>query len=458
MLWGGRFSKSLNSESLEFTTSLPIDINMAKYDIEVSKAHCAMLGNCKIISEAEANEILKGLEIIQNELIENDWVPDENEFEDIHSAIEARLFELIGEPAGKLHTGRSRNDQVLTGFFLLIKDLIFQVQNKIQKFQKVILNLAEENLNTIMPGYTHLQRAQPISFGFHLMAYYEMLERDSERFNNILPQININPLGSCALAGSTLPLDRKQTASQLGFGKVSNNALDTVSNRDFVIDYLNASVILMMHLSRLAEEIIMWNTNEFNFISLDDAYSTGSSIMPQKKNPDIAELIRGRTGKIYGFYISVVTMMKGLPLSYNRDMQEDKEPVIFATDLLDKSLSQFTGLISTLKINKNRFKSELAGSSILATDLADYLVLKGIPFRKAHSIIGEIVKYCENKNKLLGELTVSELRTFSKVFDESVFDYLSIETALQKKKTIGSPNPEIVQQHIFKKKELTFIR
>ncbi|MCK5086217.1 MAG: argininosuccinate lyase, partial [Melioribacteraceae bacterium] len=334
------------------------------------------------------------------------WKPNINKFEDIHSAIESRLFELIGNTAGKLHSGRSRNDQVATSFKLWMKKALNETVNEIILLQSALISKAENHTETIMPGYTHLQRAQPISFAFHSLAYVEMLERDKKRLLFTLDETDQSPLGSGALAGSTLPLDRYFTSQKLGFGKLASNALDAVSDRDFVLDFLNAVVLGMMHLSRLSEELILWSSSEWNFIKIGDDFTTGSSLMPQKKNPDMAELIRGKSGRAYGNYISVATMLKGLPLSYNRDMQEDKEPVFDSFNTYVNSLQIMNGMINSIRVNEKRFVKVLDGDFIFATELAEWLVLKGIPFREAHSIVGEIVRLAEEKNLKLNQLSI----------------------------------------------------
>jgi len=448
MLWGGRFKEGLNSKALKFSSSLNADINLIEEDIEGSIAHAEMLSRVGIISPEESGKIISGLLQIKNEWESNSWRPDENEFEDIHSAIETKLFQVIGETAGKLHTGRSRNDQVATDLILWTKKTCLQLDSVLTKIQKTFVNIASKYTGTLIPGYTHLQRAQPGSLAFHLLAYVEMFQRDKHRFNYLRDSLNQSPLGSGALAGSTLPLDRSFTSEKLGFDSPTGNALDSVSNRDFILDFLNAASIGMMHLSRLSEEIIIWSTSEFNFIKLADNYSTGSSLMPQKKNPDLAELIRGRTGKIYGNYISFASTMKGLPLSYNRDLQEDKEPLFNSFFTYFDSLEIMNEMIWTAAYNTDKYIDELKGDFSLATDIADWLVLKGIPFRKAHEIVGEIVKQLEEKNTNFSSADLSFLKNINPIFDETVLDCLTISTSLQRKKTYGSPNPEIVKDRI----------
>jgi argininosuccinate lyase len=448
MLWGSRFNKKLDNAALSFSSSLSFDIRLSRFDIIVSSAHAKMLEHIGILTSNELKLILDGLQKVENEIESEEWEPDFNEFEDIHSAIEKRLTFHIGEIGGKLHTGRSRNDQVVTGIHLWQKNAILQLKEQIVSLQKKLVDLADQHINTIIPGYTHLQRAQPISFGFHLLAYVEMLERSKERFNNVFIETDTCPLGCGALAGSTLPLDREFTAKELGFARITQNALDSVSDRDFIIDFLNACAVGMMNLSRLSEELIIWSTSEWNFVKIGDEYSTGSSLMPQKRNSDIAELIRGKTGRVYGNYITLITTIKGLPLSYNRDLQEDKETLFDSFDTYLNSLKMMTGIISTISINKERFSEELNGDFSLATDLADWLVLKNIPFRKSHEIVGQIIKFAEEKNVKLNQLSLDELKKISPMFDESALEIFQIKNALSRKKTIGSPNPDLVSKQI----------
>lgn len=448
MLWGGRFSKSIDDNFLKFSSSIEFDINLINYDILVSKAHANMLGKCGIIDRDEAVEIVKGLEIVEAQYIAGNWNPLEGGHEDIHSAVESYLTELIGEVAQKLHSGRSRNDQVATGFRMWIKDSANELVEVLSELQKVFIELAEDNVETIIPGYTHLQRAQPISFAFHLIAYVEMFERDKERFKNVYNEADICPLGAGALAGTTLPIDREFTAKELGFSKVSANALDSVSDRDFVLDYLNACSIGMMHISRLCEELILWSSSEWALVEMDDSVTTGSSLMPQKKNPDAAELVRGKIGRTIGNQFSLITMMKSLPLSYNRDMQEDKEPVFDSYNTYMSSVKIINSVISSLTVNQARFIDELKGDFMLSTDLADWLVTNNVPFRRAHSIVGQVVKYAIDNSKKLDDLTIDELNKFDEVFNESVFECLDIKTALKRKKSFGSPNPELVESSI----------
>ena len=448
MLWGSRFKEKMNSNAMEFSSSLSFDINLIEEDVEGSIAHAEMLYRVGIISGEESVSITSGLTKLLSEFKNEKWKPNINKFEDIHSAIESRLFELIGNTAGKLHSGRSRNDQVATSFKLWMKKALNETVNEIILLQSALISKAENHTETIMPGYTHLQRAQPISFAFHLLAYVEMLERDKKRLLFTLDETDQSPLGSGALAGSTLPLDRYFTSQKLSFGKLASNALDAVSDRDFVLDFLNAVVLGMMHLSRLSEELILWSSSEWNFIKIGDDFTTGSSLMPQKKNPDMAELIRGKSGRAYGNYISVATMLKGLPLSYNRDMQEDKEPVFDSFNTYVNSLQIMNGMINSIRVNEKRFVKVLDGDFIFATELAEWLVLKGIPFREAHSIVGEIVRLAEEKNLKLNQLSIEQLKNINSIFDETALDLFTIENALYRKKTPGSPNPDMVKKEI----------
>lgn len=445
MLWGSRFKEKLNQTAMDFSSSLPFDIILTEEDILVNKAHAEMLADAGIISQEDADKIIDGLNIISKEFAGGNWKPEAGKFEDIHSAVEARLYELIGDTAGKLHTGRSRNDQVATDLRLWIKKSVQKIITDIGNFQSALINIAEDNLETIIPGYTHLQRAQPVSLAFHLLSYIEMLERDKQRFHFVLEQADVSPLGAGSLAGSTLPIDPEFTSWKLGFNKHFSNALDAVSDRDFVLDFLNACCIGQMHLSRLSEELILWSTAEWNFIKISDEYSTGSSLMPQKKNPDIPELIRGRSGKVIGNYVNIATVLKALPLSYNRDLQEDKEPVFDSYTTYSSCLNIIKDITNTIKINKKRFLNELKGDFILSTDLVDWLVLQGIPFRDAHSIIGLVVKYAESLEKNFSQLTLEELKKINPVFNEEAMNYLKVEDSLKRKKSKGSPNPEMVK-------------
>ncbi len=448
MLWGSRFSKQFDSKALEFSSSLSYDINLIEWDIKVSKAHSNMLNKIGIITSEENQSIQNSLDTILLQFNEGNWIPSVSEFEDVHSAIESKLTELIGNTGKKLHTARSRNDQVITDVRLWIKFASIKLREQIIDLQKSLVEVAEDNINTVIPGYTHLQRAQPISFAFHLLAYLEMLERDKSRFGFSFDQADENVLGSGALAGSTIALDREFTTHELGFSNISKNALDSVSNRDFILDFLHSCNLTMLHLSRLSEEIILWTSYEWNFIKLGDEYTTGSSLMPQKKNPDLAELIRGKNGRTFGNYFALLSTIKSLPLSYNRDLQEDKEGMFDSYFTLFDSLSLMAEMIKSINITKDRFVQDIDGSFMLATDLADYLVLKGIPFRDAHDILGKIVKFATEENKKLNQITLNEFKYFSPLFEEDVYNSLSVVTCLQNKKTYGSPNPKFVSTAI----------
>jgi len=448
MLWGSRFAKQLDSYALEFSSSISFDINLFEQDIRGSKAHAKMLQSIGILTSQELEQISKGLDKIKSNYNNGDWQPSNLNFEDIHSAIENELTNLIGDVAKKLHTGRSRNDQVITDVRLWIKGSANQLQSTITNLQKSLIKLATDNIKTIMPGYTHLQRAQPISFAFHLLAYVEMFERDKQRLNFSFDQADESILGSGALAGSTIELDREFTAKELGFSSVSSNALDSVSNRDFILDFLHTCNLAIMHLSRFSEEIILWTSYEWNFIKLGDEFTTGSSLMPQKQNSDMAELIRGKNGRVFGNYLALLTTIKSLPLSYNRDLQEDKEGMFDSFLTLNKSANIMAAMVNSMQVNKDRFTSEIDGSFMLATDLADYLVKKGIPFREAHNILGEVVKFATEQNKKLNEISLEDYKKFSVEFEVDVFKSLAAETCLENKRTFGSPNPQMVEKQI----------
>ncbi len=448
MLWGSRFSEKINDEAMIFSSSLSFDINLLEHDLEVSKAHAAMLAEQNIISKEESKKIIDGLNMIAELWNAEEWHPNPAEHEDVHSAVETKLTELIGEVAGKLHSGRSRNDQVATGFRLWTKAAAKDLLVKVENLKMALVNLAEAHTETIIPGYTHLQRAQPVSFALHLLAYAEMLARDTKRIEFALNEADYSPLGCGALAGSTLPLNRESTKEKLGFANICANSLDGVSDRDFAIDLLNACSVGMMHLSRFCEELIIWSSYEFSFIQIGDAYTTGSSLMPQKRNPDMAELIRGKSGRVYGNYTTLMTIMKGIPLSYNRDMQEDKEPLFDSVAHYSASLSIMTKMVPTIKVKKENTEKNLDGDFMFATDIADWLVLKGIPFREAHHIVGRIVKYAEDNSMKLNQLSLDEFKDINPIFDETVLKVVLVKDALTRKKTAGSPNPEDVSLQI----------
>ena len=450
MLWGSRFKTKLNGSAMEFSSSLPVDINLIEEDLLVNKAHTEMLEQIGIISHDEMKSIINGLNTIHKEFEEGSWKPNAEKYEDIHSAIEGRLFELIGDTAGKLHTGKSRNDQVATDLRLWLKKAIGDIISSLNNFQNTLIDLSENNIKTIMPGYTHLQRAQPVSLTFHLLAYVEMLERDKKRFDFAFKQADVSPLGAGSIAGSTLPIDPEFTSWKLGFEKYFSNAMDAISDRDFVIDFINSCVVGQVHLSRLSEELILWSTAEWKFVRISDEYSTGSSLMPQKKNPDMAELIRGRSGKVLGNYVNIVSVLKALPLSYNRDLQEDKEPVFSSFTTYINSLNILNKIIATIEINKERFTNELKGDYFLSTDLVDWLVLQGISFRESHRIVGELVKYLESSEKDFSKLTLDEMKKINPIFNEEALEYLNLEKSLGRKQSQGSPNPEMIKDQLKK--------
>ncbi|HEX7363842.1 MAG TPA: argininosuccinate lyase [Dehalococcoidia bacterium] len=438
----GRFKKGIDKDVEKYVASISLDWRLYKQDIAGSIAHARMLAKQGLISKKDAELIVKGLNSIREE-IEQGKFQFKVELEDIHMNIESRLFEKIGDVAGKLHTARSRNDQVALDMRLFVKEAIAKTIGKIKAFQLALLGLAEANKSAIMPGYTHLQQAQPVLFAHHLLAYFEMLQRDVTRFQDCLKRTDVMPLGSGALAGVGYSIDRDFVANQLGFSELSRNSLDAVSDRDFVIEYEAAAAITMMHISRLAEEIVLWSSDEFGFVELDDAYATSSSIMPQKKNPDVVELARGKTGTIYGNLLGILTMMKGLPLAYNRDMQEDKQGLFDTADKLLATLEVFTGLIGSLKVDSNRMQQVMADSYLLATDLADYLVKKGLPFREAHRIVGELVKHAVGKGKSFQKLGLEEYRKFSSLFDKDVYR-ITTETSVSARNIIGGTAPKQV--------------
>lgn len=450
-LWGGRFSKSTDAMVDDFNSSIRFDSRMYKQDIKGSMAHVKMLGKCGIISAEDSALIYKTLKEIMLD-IEKGVVNFEIDAEDIHMNIEKILTERIGDVAKRLHTGRSRNDQVALDIRMYLKDEIKAINTMIKKLIEVLVSMAESNLNTIMPGYTHLQRAQPISLAHHLMAYVEMLLRDIDRLADCYKRLDVMPLGSGALAGTTYPLDRAMVAGELGFSAITENSIDGVSDRDFAIELASCLSILMMHLSRFSEEIILWCSHEFSFIELDDAFSTGSSIMPQKKNPDIAELVRGKSGRVYGNLVALLTVMKALPLAYNKDMQEDKEAIFDSIDTVKMCLPVFTNMVKTMKVRENKMLSAAKGGFTNATDIADYLVKKGTPFRVSHEIIGKMVAYCIKNNKNIDELTLQELKSFSEKFESDVYEAISLETCVNERKLPGGPAKVNVKNAITKVK------
>ena len=446
-LWGGRFSKSTDKSVDDFNSSIRFDARMYAQDIRGSVAHAKMLGKQGIISQADSDLIVKTLGEILTD-IENGNVEFTIDAEDIHMNIETILISRIGDVGKRLHTGRSRNDQVALDCRLYLRDEAEALEEMLKNLLKTILGMAEENLDTIMPGYTHLQKAQPITFAHHVMAYYEMFSRDLSRLSDWKKRMNIMPLGSGALAGTTYPLDREFVAKELEFSDITKNSIDGVSDRDFVCEMAFVLSMIMVHLSRFSEEIILWSSNEFGFVDLDDAYSTGSSIMPQKKNPDVAELARGKSGRVFGDLMGLLTMMKGLPLAYNKDMQEDKEQIFDAIDTVKMCLPVFSGMLSTMKLRKGRMLDGAKGGFTNATDVADYLVKKGLPFRDAHAVVGKMVAYCLDKDTVIDALTMDEFKTFSDIFENDVYDAISLETCVNMRKIVGGPAKETMSKII----------
>ena len=446
-LWGGRFSKSTDGLVDDFHSSISFDQRLAEQDITGSIAHATMLGEQGIIPKEDAEKIVDGLKGILADVRAGkiEWMVDA---EDIHMNVETILTQRIGEAGKRLHTGRSRNDQVALDVRMYAKLAAGETIAMLEELLDAILTIAQDNLHTIMPGYTHLQKAQPITLGHHMMAYAQMFLRDRERFRGAYRAADVMPLGSGALAGTTYPLNRERVAELLGFSQISQNSLDGVSDRDFLLDYLSSASICMMHLSRFCEELILWNTNEFRFVEMDDAFATGSSIMPQKKNPDVAELIRGKTGRVYGDLMGLLTVMKGLPLAYNKDMQEDKEAFFDARDTLVKGLTVFTAMLRTVTFRRDNMEKGASGGFTNATDCADYLVKKGVPFRDAHAVVGRLVAHCLDEGKALLDLTLPELQAFHPAFAQDVFDDLSMLACVEKRRIPGAPAPDMVQTAI----------
>ena len=446
-LWGGRFTKETNQLVHNFNASLSFDQKFYHQDIEGSIAHVKMLAKQGLLTTEDRDAIIEGLEGIRRDL-ESGALVFTAEHEDIHAFVEAVLSERIGEAGNRLHTGRSRNDQVALDMKLYTRDEIDELDGLVKSLLEELLKLMEENLDTYMPGFTHLQKAQPITLAHHMGAYFEMFYRDRTRLSDIRKRMNYCPLGSGALAGTTYPLDREYTAELLGFEGPTLNSMDSVADRDYVIELLSALSTISMHLSRFCEEIIIWNTNEYQFVEIDDSYSTGSSIMPQKKNPDIAELIRGKTGRVYGALVSILTTMKGLPLAYNKDMQEDKEMTFDAIDTVKGCLALFTGMISTMTFKKDAMEASAKNGFTNATDAADYLVNHGVAFRDAHGIVGQLVLYCIGKGIALDEMSLEEFQAISPVFEEDIYDAISMETCVKKRMTIGAPGQEAMKRVI----------
>ena len=440
-LWGGRFTKETDQLVYNFNASLSFDKKLYKQDIQGSMAHVKMLAKQGILTEQEKDEILKGLTGILQD-IENKKLEFSPEYEDIHSFVEANLIQRTGDVGKKLHTGRSRNDQVALDMKLYVRDEIQETDMLLKELLETLLKLMEENLHTYMPGFTHLQKAQPITAAHHFGAYFEMFKRDRSRLADTKKRLNYCPLGSGALAGTTYPLDREYTAELLGFDGPTLNSMDSVADRDYLIEYLSDLSVIMMHLSRFCEEIILWNSNEYQFIEIDDGYSTGSCIMPQKKNPDIAELVRGKTGRVYGALMSLLTTMKGIPLAYNKDMQEDKELAFDAMDTVKGCIALFNGMLETMELKKENMEKSAKNGFTNATDAADYLVKKGVPFRDAHSIVGELVLFCVKNQISLDEMPLEEYQKISPVFEQDIYEAISMKTCVETRNTIGAPGFE----------------
>jgi argininosuccinate lyase len=442
-LWRGRFSEKTARIVESFTSSIQVDRRLYAYDIQGSIAHCKMLAKASIITDKEAAELIRGLESIRQEIDEGKFQFDDS-LEDIHMHIESRLVEITGPVAQKLHTARSRNDQVALDVRMYLRDETSRIIHRLYRLQKVIVALAKKHLHTILPGYTHMQRAQPILLSHYLMAYYEMFSRDIGRMEDCLQRINVMPLGSAALAGTTYPIDREYTAALLGFPAISVNSIDAVSDRDFIIEFLSAAGICMIHFSRLSEEFILWSTSEFNFIELPDSFATGSSIMPQKKNPDVPELVRGKTGTVIGHLVALLTMMKSLPLAYNRDMQEDKAPLFNSVDTLAACIEIYTDMLPEITFHKANMQHASSTGFLNATDLADYLATRGIPFREAHRLAGEAVGFALENKKELHELTLEQLQSISALIQEDIFFYLTPTQMVDRRTSYGGTSGKIV--------------
>lgn len=446
-LWGGRFTKDTDKLVYAFNASIGFDQRFFHEDVEGSRAHVKMLAKQGIISKEDKDAILGGLDSIEAD-VDNGRLKITDEYEDIHSFVEANLINRIGEPGKKLHTGRSRNDQVALDMRLYTRKQVRETDDLLKHFLGTILSIMQRNVDTIMPGFTHLQKAQPVTLAHHLGAYFEMFRRDRDRLHDIYERMNYCPLGSGALAGTTYPLDRDMTAQSLGFYGPTRNSMDGVSDRDYLLEFLSALSIIMMHLSRFSEEIILWNSNEYRFIEIDDAFSTGSSIMPQKKNPDIAELVRGKTGRVYGALVQLLTTMKGIPLAYNKDMQEDKELAFDAMDTAKGCIHLFDGMLATIRFNKDIMEQSARHGFTNATDAADYLVGKGVPFRDAHGIVGRIVLDCIDRKCAIDDLPIEELKKFSPAFGDDVYDAISLKTCVDKRLTTGAPGKAAMEDEI----------
>jgi argininosuccinate lyase len=446
-LWGGRFAANTADSVESFTASIAIDARLYRHDITGSIAHAKMLAKQRIISSSDAGKIVRGLQAIERE-IENGKFAFSAADEDIHMNIERRLSERIGSAGGKLHTARSRNDQVVLDMRLFLRDEVKLILDALAALRQELAKVAQKHLDVIMPGYTHLQRAQPVLFAHHLLAYVEMFERDSERFADGLERINVLPLGSGALAGTTFPIDRVYVAKLLGFRRISKNSIDAVSDRDFLLEFLAAASILFVHLSRIADELVLWSSQEFGFIELPDGYCTGSSMMPQKKNPDVPELIRGKTGRVFGHLQALLTIMKGLPLAYNRDLQEDKLPLFDTVDTVKASIKMMSEIVAGMKVRRERMQRAVEDGFMNATDVADYLAERGVPFRVAHGIAGRIVQFCLAKNKRIDDLSLDEFKRFSAKFDKSVYGYLKAEAVIARRRALGGTARQNVMRRL----------
>ena len=448
-LWDGRFSERTNRIVERFTSSIDIDSRLYPYDIAGSIAHCKTLAKADIISDDEASTLVQGLGVVKREIARGDFQFDDS-LEDIHMHIETRLFQEVGKVAQKLHTARSRNDQVILDVRMFLRDMTHQTISNLSTLRQILVNMARTHIDVIMPGYTHLQHAQPVLFSHHLMAYYEMFKRDSERFQDTLQRIDVLPLGSAALAGTTYPIDRHFTAELLDFSRVSPNSMDAVSDRDFILEYLANASICMVHFSRMSEEFILWSSSEFDFIEIPDAFATGSSIMPQKKNPDVPELVRGKTGAVFGDLLAVLTLMKSLPLAYNRDMQEDKLPLFRSVDTLCDCIEVYTQMLPNIHVKKERMLQAASVGFLNATDLADYLVGKGMTFREAHGCVGKAVGFALQKGKELNQLSLKELKTFSSLIDGDVFSIIAIDQMIERRTSFGGTAKQNVMEQIAK--------
>ncbi|WP_029321241.1 argininosuccinate lyase [Butyrivibrio sp. AE3004] len=451
-LWGGRFQGEISELAWKFNASIYFDKRLIDADAIGSKAHVTMLAKQGIISNEECEQIKNGLDEILRDVREGK-LEITDKYEDVHSFLEANLIERIGNAGKKMHTGRSRNDQVALDMRLFVREEVKNTAEALYGMLDTLNTIMKDNIHTYMPGFTHLQKAQPVTLSHHLGAYFEMFYRDAQRLNDVFVRMNFCPLGAGALAGTTYPLDRDYTAELLQFYGPTNNSMDSVSDRDYLIEYLSALSLIMMHLSRFSEEVIIWNSNEYNFVTIDDAYSTGSSIMPQKKNPDIAELVRGKTGRVYGALNSLLVTMKGIPLAYDKDMQEDKEVSFDAIDTTKNCILLFTDMLKTMKFNKDQMEKSAIRGFTDATDAADYLVNAGVPFRDAHGIIGRIVLHCIDKGLGISDLTIDELKEFAPEFDNDIYDAISLKTCVEKRLTVGAPGPEAMKKAILRNDE-----